>query len=401
MKKGIAPIVIVAAAVIFAASLFVYSRSTHAPRADDSGWSQTGVSNVVRANNRFAFRMYSELASKNGNVFYSPYSVFSAFAMVYEGARGRTASEIDGVFGYPNYAVLRPNFAHIYNNVNSLGVRAGNALWVQKGFTLLENYTQAVGRYYGGRAENVDFVHETERARTTINKYVEKQTNGRIKNLIPGGCIDSNTRLVLTNAIYFKEAWEKKFDKARESDFHVNGTTIKVPMMCMKPEGEFNYTKTDKFQAVELPYKNDKFSMIVVLPKNESANLTFDEFESLNMTPEHMDRICIPKFELNTKYFMKKDLRKLGITDAFSSAADFSGIDGRRDLLIDFVIHQAYIKVDEKGTEAAAATAVGMKLAAVRGFSFVADHPFTFIIRENDNGAILFMGRVVNPNEKK
>jgi len=220
------------------------------------------------------------------------------------------------------------------------------------------------------------------------------------------------TRLVLTNAIYFKGIWQWEFDTSdtREEDFKITPDNIvKTPMMNMEPDkARFNYADTGNLQILELPYKGDKISMLILLPKKNlkaiESNLTaekLNEYKS-QMKETKLEAISFPKFEFDTKYFLKDTLKALGMPTAFSSPkADFSGMTGKKNLFIDFVIHQAYVKVDEKGTEAAAATAVGMTMSAVRvpRNVFRADHPFIFVIQEKNTGNILFLGRVVNPTK--
>jgi len=401
----------VTAAVVF--YLYPYN-PTQPPLADDTGSSKEGIKEVVKANNEFTFDLYSKLKeSENGNIFYSPYSIFSALAMTYEGAAGQTADEMKTVFHFPENSTLRPNFAAIYNSINQgekdYELRTGNALWVQQDFAFLQDYLNGVEKYYGGKAANVDFAREKEKSRQTINAFIEEQTNNKIKNLIPEGFIDEITRLVLTNAIYFKGTWQWEFDESKtiESDFKITPDNIvKTPMMNMDPEkAKFNYAKTEDLQILELPYKGDEVSMLVLLPKESldsiESSLTaekLEEYKSL-MKETKLGLILFPKFEFGEKYFMKDVLSKLGMSTAFSDAADFSGMTGKKDLYIDFVIHQSYIKVDEKGTEAAAATGVGMKLVSMPENVFMADHPFIFIIQEKDTGNILFLGRIINPTE--
>jgi serpin B len=382
------------------------------PRADDTGWTKEGVQEVVKANNKFALELYSDLSkSEKGNIFFSPYSISSALAIVYEGARGKTADEIKSVFHFPEYEKLRPDFAAIYNNINKgyrdYELRTGNALWVQQDFPLLENYKATVERYYGGKASNLDFLRETEESRKTINKFIEEQTDGKIKELIPPGILTPQTALVITNAIYFKGTWVWQFDpkETREMDFEISpGNKVKVPMMFMKPseEAKFNYTETEDLQILELPYKGEKNSMLILLPKENLSSiepLTLEKIEEWKSKMEEttLDGIYIPKFELKTKYFLNDNLKKLGMPTAFTPSANFSGMT-KEKIWIDHVIHEGYVKVDEKGTEAAAATGVAMVMA-IRGVIFRADHPFIFIIQERDTGNILFLGRVVNPTQ--
>ncbi|MEM2868625.1 MAG: serpin family protein [Candidatus Bathyarchaeia archaeon] len=403
-------ITLVPAVAVF---LFFPYPPTKPPKANDTGSTLQGIQEVVKANNQFAFKLYFELVkTETGNVFYSPYSIFSALAMTYEGARGETADEMKTVFGFPESRILRPNFAAIYNRINEVSkdyeLRTGNALWVQKDYPFLEDYLKAVEEYYGGKAAVLDFINEAEKSRQTINTFIEEQTNHKIKDLIPPGSLDEYTRLILTNAIYFKGDWKIAFNESltMEEDFWVEpNRAVKVQMMHMHPNEtiRFNYAYTEDVQIIELPYKGDNMSMIIMLPrdlKSFEASLTLEKLNEYMavMKEERLDEICLPKFKLDTKYFMRETLSNLGMPTAFSEAADFSGMTGRRDLFISEVIHQAYVKVDEKGTEAAAATAVVMRLTAILETKvFRANRPFIFIIRERETGNILFMGRVVNP----
>ncbi len=419
--------VVTATAVLF---LFPYEPK-QPPKADDAGSTQQGMQEVANANNKFAFEIYSELnKAQQGNIFYSPYSISAALAMTYEGAKGQTAEEIKSVFHFPESNILRPNFAAIYNEINkgnnAYELRTGNALWVQQDYTLLEDYKTKAEKYYGGKAANLDFKQETEKSRQTINSFIQEQTNDKIKDLIPSGILNAYTRLVLTNAIYFKGTWVKQFDKSdtRDQDFKITpSTTVKTPMMYMKPEkAKFNYADMEKLQILELPYKGDKISMLILLPKQGEdydfetrerivLNYTLDEIElsaeKLNeykaqMKETKLDSISIPKFEFDTKYFMKDTLNAMGMPTAFDrQKADFSGMTIKEKLVISEVIHQAYVKVDEQGTEAAAATAVVMEktMSAMPRNIFRADHPFIFIIQQKETGNILFMGRVTDPSK--
>lgn len=381
----------------------------------ESGASNQGIKEVAAANNKFAFDLYSKLdESEGGNLFYSPYSISAALAMTYEGAKGQTADEMKSVFHFPESNILRPNFAAIYNDINKgakdYELRTGNALWAQKDFSLLADYTSRAEKYYGGKIANLDFIKDVEKSRQTINNFIAEQTNNKIKDLIPSGVLNEMTRLVLTNAIYFKGVWQWEFDTAdtRDADFEVTPTNIvKTPMMNMYPKKtSFNYADTGDLQILELPYKGDKISMLVLLPIENldsiESTLTADKLNEYKskMKETKLNSISLPKFEFDTKYFMEDTLSALGMPTAFSKNADFSGMNGKRNLFINSVIHQAYVKVDEKGTEAAAATAVIIAITSVRTRTdFRADHPFIFLIQDKETGNILFFGRVVDPTK--
>ena len=353
--------------------------------------------------------------SENGNIFYSPYSISAALAMTYEGAKGQTADEMKSVFHFPESSTLRPNFAAIYNEINKKDkpykLSTGNALWAQEDYKFLEEYLSTVEKYYGGKAANLDFVRETEKSRQTINTFIEEQTNNKIKDLIPQGVLDASTRLVLTNAIYFKGTWTWEFDKSdtHEQDFKMTPTNVvKTPMMYMKNDkAKFNYADVGESQILELPYKGEDISMLILLPTANldtiEPTLTTEKLEEWKsqMKEDKLDAIYLPKFEFDTKYFMIDTLSAMGMPLAFSGLADFSGMDGTRSLFIDQVIHQAFVKVDEEGTEAVAATAVitAEKSAVMQRKIFRADHPFIFIIQEKETGNILFLGRVNDPTK--
>ena len=430
-KNLIIPVVsLVVASTAVAVGIFLYPYNPQEPPvADETGSTEEGIQQVVNANNQFAFEMYSELnKTEQGNLFYSPYSISAALAMTYEGAKEQTADEMKSVFHFPENNILRPNFAAIYNKINEQDkdyeLRTGNALWAQKDYPFLQDYLDRVEKYYGGKAANLDFVNQTEESRQTINRFIEEQTNDKIKDLIPKGVLNSLTRLVLTNAIYFKGTWQWEFDKAdtKEQDFKITpDNVVKVPMMRMEPDkAELNYADLENLQILELPYKGEEISMLILLPKQgESYDYQTGEVTTLNYTLKDielsaekideyeaqmqatkLDEIYLPKFEFDTKYFMNETLGSLGMPTAFLGGADFSGMNGNKKLFIGSVIHQAYVKVDEQGTEAAAATAVEMtESIAPLSNMFRADHPFIFLIQETNTGNILFLGRVIDPTK--
>lgn len=384
--------------------------------ADDSQLTKDGVKKVAEANNKFTFDFYSKFSDRGGNIFFSPFSISSALAMTHEGAKGKTAEEMESVFYFPqSNSERRPAFARIYNIVNKKDkkykLQTANALWAQEDYPFLESYLGIIEKYYGGRTTNLDFVKETEKSRIVINDWVEKKTYDKIKDLIPAGVLNPLTRLVLTNAVYFKGNWATQFDEknTREEDFKTGvESTIKVPMMSMTgDEVKFSYTETDKLQALELPYEDEELSMLILLPKGDNlssveASLSLEELTKLRegLQKKGVD-VYLPRFKFETKYSLKNTLETMGMPTAFSLVADFSGMDGTKGLLISEVIHQAFVKVNEEGTEAAAATAVVMELKSVPAPNIVfrADHPFIFFIIEKETDSILFMGRMANPNQ--
>jgi serpin B len=391
-------------------------------QVDGKGSTQPGVQEVVNANNQFALELYclskDDPENEDSNLFFSPYSISTALAMTYEGARGITAEEMQSVFHFPDDAELRRNaISQIADEINKgdkeYKLSTANALWAQKDFAFNQDYLNVVENYYGGRATNLDFKADTEGSRLTINGWVEDQTNDKIKDLIPAGVLLPDTRLVLTNAIYFKGEWVKQFDKSatKERDFKITPNN-KVPVPMMRHTGHesrFNYSETEDLQILELPYSGDDISMLIILPKDDlgsiEGSLTIQQLSEWreNLTEQRVD-IFVPRFTFETKTFMKKTLSEMGMPTAFSNRANFTGMEDKpnKDLKIDKVIHQAFVDVNEEGTEAAAATAVSMIDTVSEPpppTTFMADHPFIFMIQQKQTGNILFMGRVSDPRE--
>lgn len=371
---------------------------------------------MADTNNRFAFSLFSNILQQDKvNVFFSPYGISNAFSMVYEGVHGNTKSEIQSVFHFiENDKARRDSVKALDSKLNNVNgkykLNIANALWIQNDFPVLKNYTDILEKYYTALATNLDFKRNPEGSRQIINKWVGNKTNQKIKDLFPLGSIDNLTRVVLTNAVYFKGNWSNQFSKneTKDEDFKITDQqTVKVPMMTT--EQCLRYFEDEDLQALEMPYKGGNLSMIVLLPKeNNLTSLTESlSVEKLNewksrLTTEYI-RAYIPKFTLNTKYILNDNLVSMGIPSAFSpDKADFSGITDKKDyLFISRVIHQAFVKVDEKGTEAAAATGMDDLL----GFTmppppkiFRVDHPFVFLIYDNQTGLILFIGQVVDPS---
>lgn len=383
---------------------------------EDVNITEHDIENVELANNMFGFDMLNKLIEEEDdgeNIFYSPYSVFSALAMTYEGADSQTAEEMKSVFYFPESEILRQGFAEMYSQINdeerNYELRTGNALWIQEDYQLLDEYKGVVEDYYGGKSVNLDFKNESEESRETINTFIEEQTNNKIKELFSEK-LPADTKLVLTNAIYFLGNWENQFDPERtqEEAFWINPEeNVKTDMMKMSPEEQkFNYTKTDELEMIELPYEEGGVSMFIMLPKDEiddiSHKLNNEEVEELmdEMTETELDLISIPKFSLETDYSLNEVLASMGMPTAFTQGADFSGITGKRDLFIDSVLHKAFIEVGEQGTEAAAATGVVMRPTSAQvppPPEFTADKPFVFFIRDNESGANLFTGVVNDP----
>lgn len=391
------------------------------------------VMQLVDGNNTFALHLYDAIATEREgeNVFISPYSVSQALAMVYAGAEGDTAEQMADVLGF---SLEEPAIHETFRALNASLIARGNgeanddygiaerrlhianALWGEQTFPFSADYIALVDQYYGGGFEATDFIGASEAAREAINAWVAAQTEDRIQNIVPQGILNEATRLVLANAIYFKNAWTNDFNPDRTTDdafMLLDGSTVTVPLM--QQTDSFRYTQGDGFQAVALPYQQSEMSMLVILP----AEGTFDEFESafdvaaLDALTRSLGStrvvLTLPRFEFENALTLSDTLHALGMQDAFSSdRADFTGMvdpaaDTEERLFISTVLHKAFIAVDEVGTEAAAATVVAMVGASAMPMEqpepvvMRVDRPFLFAIRDDATGALLFMGRVTNP----
>lgn len=372
------------------------------------------IKSFVEDNTAFALDLYSVLKKVEGNIFFSPYSLSSALAMTYAGARGKTAQEMKRTMHFTLGAnKTHTLFAELAARLDSVQKKGdvqlyiANSLWPQQDYPFLPGYVSLMKEQYGVSVTPVDYAEATEKARTLINSWVEEKTREKIENLIVEGVLDPMTRLVLVNAIYFKGNWAIQFDpnQTKDSDFKLLNDEIKqVPMMHQK--GVFGYREIKGAQILELPYVGGQFSMIIILPSNGTAlsgledQLSVEKIDSwLSQVREQEVHVFLPKFKITWGTVKLNDsLKSLGMREAFDIYADFSGMDGTDDLYIGCVLHKAFVEVNEEGTEAAAATAVVMKIKSIpQIYTFRADHPFMFIIRDNTTGSILFLGRVVDP----
>jgi serpin B len=375
---------------------------------------------LVEGNSAFAFELYQALKEQGGNLFYSPYSISLALAMTYAGARGETAQQMADTLQFLlEQERLHPAFNWLDAELATRGEGAQgkdgegfrlnivNAIWGQNDYEFLPAFLDVLAENYGAGLRILDFITEAEKSRVTINDWVSDQTEGRIEDLIPPGAIDEWTRLVLTNAIYFNAAWAYPFNEKMTADgpfYLFDGGQVTVPMM--KQTESFGYTEGEGYQAVELLYDGGVLSMVILLP--EAGN--FEAFEE-GLQAQQVSNIIsglqptevaltMPKFEFDSEFSLKDILAGMGMPVAFTEDADFSGMTGNPELFISDVVHKAFVAVDEAGTEAAAATAVIMKLTAVPPppMEVTLDRPFIFLIRDIDTGAILFVGRVLNPS---
>lgn len=424
-KKPLAIIVLI---IILGAAFFVYNYDFDKPidRKEDTSSDEpliiTGnISSFDDAVNSFCFNLLRQMFNDpniDNNIFLSPYSIFTALAMTYEGARGLTAEEMADVLNieqdndsFHQYVDILYDY---FNNNVEYNISTANALWVSKNLSLLEIYIDIIRAYYHGNLTDVDFNKPEETAKI-INQWVENQTNGLIKDLIKKEYITPFTALILTNAIYFKGIWKVQYDteNTTDRDFEDNlGNIISVPTMSLiHTEDLFNYTETDDLQILDLPYAGDDISMMFILPRDNIdlsdiiSSIDNDKLTDWirSMSETELD-IYLPKFKVETgNYILNDYLINLGMEKAFlPDEADFSGMTGLRELFISKVVHKAFIEVNEEGTEAAAATAVIMMKSAVNGDGrvvFNADHPFLYLIKHKKTGTILFTGIVNNPTQ--
>ncbi len=416
MKKAILSIIIVISLITVAVvSLNWISRdfsSSNEPPTDMAG--------LIECSNDFSFEMYQELAGTGDeNIFFSPYSITTAMGMAYEGARGETAAEMASVLNFPTDNQTRLDIMKAFQSEfnresEAYELATANAFWLMQNANIELDYRDAIESYYLAYGEELDFITNPDGSRNTINDWVEEQTNDKIQDLLPPGSITPETYLVLTNAIYFLSDWKYQFDaNATENrSFQTSGQeNIMAETMHMNDmEIGLNYSENGDVQMLQLPYMDNELSMYIMLPKeNDISSLESDlDYEYLNdlkedMSPEWVN-VYFPKFKFEQKYTLNDNLASMGMPSAFGDNADFSGITSETSLYISKVIHQAYVDVNEEGTEAAAATAVIMVGTSIGPEStpepilFDADHPFIFFIQHESTGQILFMGKVGNPN---
>lgn len=392
------------------------------PRADVSDTTRDDLNQLAAGNRAFALDLYHQLESREGNLFYSPYSISSALAMTYAGAEGKTAEEMAAVFRFlMEEDRLHPAFNALDQYLQGLAkqevpndvgevfqLNIANAIWGQKDFHFESDFLDTLAANYGAGLRLLDYVLEPEESRVTINDWVSDQTKERIQDLIPQGAIDSDTRLVLSNAIYFKATWLEPFEESLTEDkvFRgLDGEDFLTPMMSLGSDVSFPYYQGEGFQAVDLPYLGGQVSMLVLVPDQGG----FYEFEA-GLDTAVLDQVIgelayrpmylsFPKFEFESEIGLAQTLAEMGMPSAFSDGADFSGMTGTKDLFISDVFHKAFVSVDEEGTEAAAATAVVMSVTSApeNPLRLDVDRPFLFLIWDHQTSSILFMGRVVEP----
>ncbi len=383
--------------------------------------SSTEETTLVTGNTAFAFDLYRQLAGEEGSLFFSPYSISQALAMTYAGARGETAQQMAATLHFDlDAAALHPAFGMLAQSLTDRPPVAGfedqpfrlnvaNSLWGDQQTTFLPEFLALLQSAYGAALQAVDFRQQPEAARQQINDWIAQQTEDKIRDLVPEGAINPATRLVLANAIYFNANWLYPFYEGATSDAPftlLDGTTVSVPMM--NQQESFLYGLGENYQAISLPYVGQGMEMVLILP-DEGAfqaveqGLTTDWFAGvLAGLTKHEVILAMPKFRFEYTLELSEALIALGMPDAFSDQADFSGMTVEEALFISKVLHKAFIDLDEAGTEAAAATAVIMEAMMAplpqEPITLRLDRPFLFAIRDSLTGSLLFLGRVLDPS---
>ncbi|XP_069074131.1 serpin B6-like isoform X2 [Pleurodeles waltl] len=376
---------------------------------------------LCEANTSFALDLWKKLSENDSkkNLFYSPISISSALAMVFLGAQGDTAAQMVQALQLHKAKDVHPGFQSLISEINKPDtkylLRIANRLFGEKSYSFNTGFLDSCNKFYLSELEQVDFQQEYEAARGQINSWVEGKTEGKIQNLLGQGTLDSLTKLVLVNAIYFKGNWADQFkkDHTKEMPFRINKNETKpVQMMFRKGKYPMTYIGEQQTKIIELPYEDKELSMIVMLPDdiNDDSTgleklerqLTHEKFADWTkpetMTSREVD-LYLPRFQLEENYDLKSSLASLGMHDAFDMVkSDFSGMSDRNDLVLSKVVHKAFVDVNEEGTEAAAATAAIMTVECISIVQrFMVDHPFLFFIRHNKTGNILFCGRFCSP----
>lgn len=378
------------------------------------------MSPAAEGNNLFMIKAYKYLSEteESKNIFISPYSIQSALAMTFAGAAGKTEEEMGKALDFPgNTIAFHENFGKLTKGINDISKKGemqlsvANSLWLAENYNFLEEFLRINKTYYNTETTNLNF-SESEKARKTINDWVAEKTKDRIKDLIPPGILDALTKLVLTNAVYFKAEWAEQFKKGntQKAEFiTMDNKAVKTEMMNLKHN--FPYMENEDIQLIEMPYKGGDASMFVILPKKKNYLKTIEkdlEWKNIDKLIGQLKRqqvdVYFPKFKMSLEYELRKLMSSLGMKAAFNKGADFSRMNGNKDLYISAIIHKTFVEVDETGTEAAAATAVVMRMKSAMPDpdykTFRADHPFFYFIRENVSGTVLFAGRVTDPSSK-
>lgn len=371
---------------------------------------------IAEANNRFHFDFYAAAlkSRQSHNVFASSFSVSSAFALLYPGASGATADELRRVFHFSPSADFHQQFGEMlralsHHNAPEHSLEVANAVWLRQALKLQPNYEQLVKTAYNAEINLLDFT-QPQQAADRINTWTAQKTHDKIQKILDASDLQPDTRLVLTNALYFKSAWATPFPKHLTSTQPFYGATT-TECALMQQERKFRYFENELLQVIELPYHDGKASMLIFLPKDKGRLAALEEaFDYQNyqvwtaaLRPE-LVQTYLPKFKIESSFQLNGTLEGMGLATSFQNTASFRGLIEQESLKISNVLHKAFVEVDEEGSEAAAVTAITMVRTTsvaepIRQIAkvFRADHPFLFVIRDNAHGNILFSGKVLRP----
>ncbi|WP_050785791.1 serpin family protein [Pedosphaera parvula] len=394
--------------------------STNAPTVYRAPVPYADLKPLVKGNTAFALELYAKVRSGEGNLAFSPYSISAAVGMTYAGARGETAIQIQQALHFPqnetNLPALFAQFDRTLQTAQSVGgaqLNIANSLWPQKQYRFRPEFLELLKVNYRATITPLDYGREPEKAIRTINQWVDENTRHKIPEIVGPGDLNASTRMVLVNAIYFKGLWNTPFQESatRQDKFHVNAQRM-LTVPFMNREGSFKYGENAQAKVLVIPYREHQFEMVLVLPQKQDgiaqleSTLNVTNLTAWTSVTEGQDVIVtVPKFKMSTGLGLTQTLQALGMRDAFDPGrADFSGMDGNPHYLyLSDAVHKAFIEVNEKGTEAAAATGMMVPMMGMamepppKPREFRADHPFLFLIRESSTGCILFMGRVMEP----
>jgi serpin B len=372
---------------------------------------------AAKSVNAFAFDMYRNLIkSENGNIFFSPYSISSAMAMLYAGTSDEAKREIHAVMRYPDDTHLAMReLREILDEGASGDLSIANAIWPDSRLELLPSYVNTIKENYGGEVTQFDYLSKWREAENAINSWTDLRTRGMIKNIIPQGSLQPKgemaTSLVLTNAVYFFSEWFHTFNKNSTRDEVFYGTSEEKTKL-MRQTNSFPYFETEDFQMISLPYKSGKRSLVVVLPRRRDGikqleeSITSENFSDWRTSSAREQvTVYLPKLEMEWNTDLSERFQSMGLENIFKfSVNNYKNLtsDRKYPMCVSQIFHKAHVIIDEEGTEAAAVTAIIMagttSMPPSRTYEFRADHPFIFFIADNATGAILFMGRYNKPN---
>ncbi len=400
--------------ILYSATVCVFAVTmARLPALAQAGADTESVAAIVKSNTRFGFELLRTLKPERANAFVSPFSVSTALAPLYAGARGDTARQFAKVLGFPrDHTALHDSYRSLLGSVRAgvdgeksvLRIAAG--MWVQTGKDLLPEFERVASEDYELRVERADFRNRAASIVEDVNAWVARETNDKIQNLMSRDGVDALTRLVLVNAVYFKGRWQQRFDPRRTStaEFWISEReSVAVPTMSQ--QNRFMIFENELLTLLQLPYAGERVSMLLLLPRTHAGMAELME----SLTQENLAAweeqarskqltLRMPRFRVSSKVDLASVLKTMGLAAPFGDAADFSGVDGTRDLRISSALHQAFVEVDEEGSEAAAATGVAIGIRSVVPVPVVDfNRPFVFLIRENASATILFLGRLNNP----